>query len=222
MNCHVCGEQFEMISTIKRHYRENHPNMKPFACNMCGKRFNRKENLSRHIRIHTGDRRYLCKHCGKGYTDPSGLKKHTMARHSNTSYTCSICNNATFTTKESLKRHVARHADKRRTKQCSQVYQVTELSVCSSGNVEHVNNQLEDLRNDDAASPNVAHRYQELCGSSKETLQLLTGPLKKVTQHEDITEIVMIAEDGQEEACHSPSVEQSDKSLGDNVLPDNN
>lgn len=216
MKCHVCGEQFEMISTIKRHYRENHPNMKPFACNMCGKRFNRKENLSRHIRIHTGDRRYVCKYCGKGYTDPSGLKKHIMARHSNTSYTCSLCSNATFTTKESLKRHVARHADK-----SPQVHQVTQLSVCSSDSVDNLSSQLEGMKNDDATPFNVAHRYQEL-RSSEETLQLLTDPMKNVTQHEGLTEIVIIAKDGQEQACHSPALEQSGEGLGNNVLPDNN
>ena len=108
LRCHICSEEFDMVSAIRRHYTEQHPGMKPFACESCGKRFDRKENLNRHVRIHTGDRRYICNHCGKGYTDPSGLKKHVLSKHSDIHYPCNVCN-ANFKSKDSLNRHLTKH-----------------------------------------------------------------------------------------------------------------
>ena len=108
LTCHICGDNFDMVSAIRRHYNTNHPGNKPFACDSCGKRFDRKENLNRHIRIHTGDRRYVCNHCGKGYTDPSGLKKHVLSKHSNLVFPCQFCK-ATFKSKDSMNRHLTKH-----------------------------------------------------------------------------------------------------------------
>ncbi|XP_057315107.1 transcription factor Ouib-like [Hydractinia symbiolongicarpus] len=106
--CHLCGEEFDMVAAVRRHYSDNHPGAKPFACDSCGKRFDRKENLSRHVRIHTGDRRYICNYCGKGYTDPSGLKKHVISKHSNINFPCEVCG-MNFKTKDSLNRHLTKH-----------------------------------------------------------------------------------------------------------------
>ncbi|XP_047132971.2 myoneurin isoform X1 [Hydra vulgaris] len=107
LQCHLCNNEFEMVSAIRRHYAEEHPGMKPFACESCGKRFDRRENLNRHIRIHTGDKKYVCEHCGKGYTDPSGLKKHCISKHA--SYKSELCNINLFKTNETLSKHIESH-----------------------------------------------------------------------------------------------------------------
>ena len=129
LSCHICNEEYDMVSAIRRHYSEQHPGMKPFACESCGKRFDRKENLNRHVRIHTGDRRYVCNHCGKGYTDPSGLKKHVLSKHSHIQFPCNVCN-ANFKSKDSLNRHLTKHLTELKYKKDKDDYNVlTKLSV---------------------------------------------------------------------------------------------
>ncbi|XP_066936197.1 zinc finger and BTB domain-containing protein 49-like [Clytia hemisphaerica] len=111
LSCHICpNEEFEAVSTFRRHYITMHPGVKAFSCDVCQKRFDRKENLMRHIRIHTGDRRYICNFCGKGYTDPSGLKKHVNAKHANEKkiFKCDICQD-TFPNKVILDKHYVQH-----------------------------------------------------------------------------------------------------------------
>lgn len=115
LKCHVCSEEFDLVTAFKKHYIDQHPGVKPFACDMCDKRFDRKENLSRHIRIHTGDRRYVCNYCGKGYTDPSGLKKHVFSKHSGMKFDCDICS-VSYKSKEALSRHLTKHLSDHRLK----------------------------------------------------------------------------------------------------------
>jgi len=108
LTCHLCDDEFALVSAFRRHYFDEHPGIKPFSCVVCSKRFDRKENLIRHIRIHTGDRRYICNFCSKGYTDPSGLKKHVVSKHSGTKFTCDMCQ-AIFSSKDGYTKHLSKH-----------------------------------------------------------------------------------------------------------------
>lgn len=187
LSCHVCSQDFELVTAFKRHYSDQHPGVKPFACDMCDKRFDRKENLSRHIRIHTGDRRYVCNYCGKGYTDPSGLKKHVVAKHSGMKFSCNLCASS-FKSKEALSRHLTKH-----------------LSDC----------RLNGKKDEHSSNKNNAVHNQQRTINTAENQSSLRKPLLETNTDEDASIVLMAAEEADQDMDVSGRIESETNNIGD-------
>ena len=51
--CPDCGQGFNGLGNMKRHFRVVHEGVKDFACQFCPKRFGKPDNLKNHEMTHT-------------------------------------------------------------------------------------------------------------------------------------------------------------------------
>ncbi|EDW50689.1 zinc finger protein 91 [Drosophila sechellia] len=74
--CPGCGQGFNNIGNMKRHYKIIHEKVKDFACRFCPKRFAKAQTLRHHEWIHTGEKPFECKTCGTHFRQETALKRH--------------------------------------------------------------------------------------------------------------------------------------------------
>ena len=80
-----CQESFSLASTLKRHGKIVHQNLKPFACPDCHLPFSTENQMRAHKgRVHDGIM-HACdfQGCTKTYNDPSNLNRHVKSKHQN-------------------------------------------------------------------------------------------------------------------------------------------
>lgn len=79
--CDICGKQFTLLETFKKHKQRVHSNQRNYACDMCPKMFKSSSNLTSHRRIHLNDFNFTCQWCKQGFHDNRIYKRHTLAVH---------------------------------------------------------------------------------------------------------------------------------------------
>ena len=47
--CKVCGRRYMHLSTVRRHFKENHKEAKAHNCELCGRTYMRERSLKVHI-----------------------------------------------------------------------------------------------------------------------------------------------------------------------------
>ena len=78
-----CDESFSFKSSLQRHVRIVHDNLKSFICQPCDLRFSTQAQLNGHTaRIHFKIC-HPCTECQKSYSDKSNLKRHVGNKHEN-------------------------------------------------------------------------------------------------------------------------------------------
>ena len=78
-----CEKSFAVKSSLQRHVRIVHDNLKSFICQPCDLRFSTQAQLNGHTaRIHFKIC-HPCTECQKSYSDKSNLKRHVGNKHEN-------------------------------------------------------------------------------------------------------------------------------------------
>uniref|UniRef100_A0AAR5P4M6 C2H2-type domain-containing protein n=1 Tax=Dendroctonus ponderosae TaxID=77166 RepID=A0AAR5P4M6_DENPD len=90
--CALCDMTSPNPSTLSKHYRYRHMNIRPFTCGVCSKTFVTKCNLDIHLRTHQ-EKAFQCDQCEFGCKSKVGLKSHMVKVHGLESlvYECQLC-----------------------------------------------------------------------------------------------------------------------------------
>ena len=80
-----CQESFPIESSLKRHIKRVHQNLKPVACPDCHIPFSTQNQMRVHKEgVHDGIRHFCpFEGCIKNYSDPSNLNRHVKSKHQN-------------------------------------------------------------------------------------------------------------------------------------------
>ena len=106
--CPICNRLY-MRSSLQKHIRMMHQELKPHQCSRCGKRFAAKCNLQSHELSHLSyrDRPHKCTQCRKAYTTSRDLRIH-LATHEGKRYPCKVCGRE-FSRASSMNLHLREH-----------------------------------------------------------------------------------------------------------------
>jgi len=96
-------------SSLYKHIRSVHRNLRPFSCELCGKAFNTKANRDKHVRSHLGERYFKCSKCDYETVHSNSLKSHLQRHASNQSFCCTKCSFEYSTNLELLRHYLKTH-----------------------------------------------------------------------------------------------------------------
>lgn len=91
IDCSKCTKKFRDKSTLNKHIKAVHEQMKPFSCVTCGKKFKRRNHLKEHFAVHTGDKKFSCDACSKSFSFKSTLQRHMLIHTEIESIKCTFC-----------------------------------------------------------------------------------------------------------------------------------
>ncbi|XP_077982119.1 zinc finger protein 236-like isoform X1 [Glandiceps talaboti] len=111
-----CGQAFSQPGQLRRHYREQHLEERPFICPTCNKGFKRAGHLKEHMQTHepgsAANRNrptpHACETCGKSFAKPSQLERHVRIHTGERPFQCDECDKA-FNQKNALQVHKKKH-----------------------------------------------------------------------------------------------------------------
>jgi KRAB domain-containing zinc finger protein len=109
--CWCCQSLFLTEGLLVAHFKEIHPNEKPFKCSMCNRCYMANKLLQSHLVTHERARRFICEVCGKVFKSSSNLGQHKAVHLESSqkySHTCVECGKG-FTVGSRLKYHMRRH-----------------------------------------------------------------------------------------------------------------
>lgn len=78
-----CDASFSVKSSLQRHVRIVHDNLKPFICQPCDLKFSTQAQLNGHTAGIHFKIRHPCTQCQKSYSDKCNLKRHVRNKHEN-------------------------------------------------------------------------------------------------------------------------------------------
>ena len=100
-SCMSCQKLFWSKTSLNRHVKEFHENVKPYTCQICHKSFGRKDYLKKHIQIsHDKAKPYACQLCHVTFEQREILQAHLKMAHN-------FCSQS-----PELKANLAEHVDK--------------------------------------------------------------------------------------------------------------
>ncbi|XP_062593172.1 zinc finger protein Xfin-like [Saccostrea cucullata] len=110
-SCQYCGKKYSYIGSLKLHYRNCHPEHKPYRCVVCGKTFSTFHQRVLHMREHKDYkdpiRPFKCSFCSGRFKHKMSLQRHERLKHFNESlngFRCDKCDRE-FENGQNLLRH---------------------------------------------------------------------------------------------------------------------
>ncbi|XP_039438784.1 zinc finger protein 699-like [Culex pipiens pallens] len=84
-----CGKQFDSASTLRKHFKIMHTNIRDHVCKICGRGFAIASGLSGHMRTtHCTEKTHGCPECGKLFKTPGEVKLHLKIHTKRDPYPC--------------------------------------------------------------------------------------------------------------------------------------
>jgi len=106
--CTVCGKEFKKSFNLKQHVR-THTNEKPLKCGQCESRFNDRSSMNKHVRtVHSDLRPHRCTVCDKCFISNAHLTDHQATHTHLKRFACLQCGKR-FAFRSSLNKHTANH-----------------------------------------------------------------------------------------------------------------
>ena len=114
--CHLCNEQFELMTALENHASKEHNVVRPqYQCTECERLFTLESTLKQHMLFHTANA-ITCSMCHKKFEQKSQLKVHMITHASERQTTvraenvfeCSVCGKR-CTSKQDLREHERIH-----------------------------------------------------------------------------------------------------------------
>ncbi|XP_061389720.1 transcription factor grauzone-like [Musca vetustissima] len=111
LECVVCGQLYPNLTSLRKHFREHHPNQKCYIT-CCQRKLRHRFHIEEHIRIHLDPNAFKCDICGKCCTTSRSLNSHKLEKHTAEGreriFECPICQKR-FAKKTVLKCHIETH-----------------------------------------------------------------------------------------------------------------
>ncbi|KAH8291228.1 hypothetical protein KR054_009874 [Drosophila jambulina] len=80
MGCELCIFLAEDFDGIREHFKEKHPDERPYI-KCCGRKLNKRCLIQEHARRHENPEYIKCKDCGKVFANSSVLRAHWLVHH---------------------------------------------------------------------------------------------------------------------------------------------
>ncbi|SPP74843.1 transcription factor grauzone [Drosophila guanche] len=80
MGCELCIFLAEDFDGIREHFKEKHPEERPYI-KCCGRKLNKRCLIQEHARRHENPEYIKCKDCGKVFANSSVLRAHWLVHH---------------------------------------------------------------------------------------------------------------------------------------------
>ena len=104
--CTKCGAAFAHRYHLKSHYGAVHLKLKSNVCKVCGTAFARKSTLKSHEQsVHLKIKNHICTECGRAFTVAKLLKNHYVSVHLKLKLNACKVCSTTFATKSNLRSH---------------------------------------------------------------------------------------------------------------------
>ena len=210
--CSLCNNYRTMFPKILEAHHQTHMNLKQFVCDVCHKGFNQMSQLKNHAVIHldkTGiepipswAKPKQCDICLKMFSDSKCLKKHVQAIHSKLKpYICQVCGHQSAR-KAMLQLHVRQHTGEKPF-QCDLCeYKTGDHNSLRRHKRKHTGDKPYKCPHCDYAAIQSSSFKSHLRSKHPEQVEParpLTCPLLLVEleQQEDLSQIVVVKEEGQ-------------------------
>lgn len=101
--CEICKMSFTRLSSVKKHVRFVHMDIRNVQCPQCEKAFHNRTSLKSHMRTHTvaaaGSpvQRHTCTICNSSFTTEKALQRHQSNHFNGTLHECGTCEKQFFT-----------------------------------------------------------------------------------------------------------------------------
>ncbi|XP_044746248.1 zinc finger protein 141-like isoform X1 [Coccinella septempunctata] len=89
--CHICGKNFRLDSSFRKHIKQFHEGVKNYSCEICDKNFGTKSARNEHLNTHSDQRPYSCDICQKSFKQKSSLYVHKLFHDQNFKFECAQC-----------------------------------------------------------------------------------------------------------------------------------
>ncbi|KAJ4435195.1 hypothetical protein ANN_23771 [Periplaneta americana] len=124
--CHYCDKMCTSITSLKKHLKQEHKDLKEFSCKVCNETFLSKKALQTHKSFHdqttysdSEEGVHLCHTCGKTFNAASKLRCHEKRAHQEIQtiqdcekkHICEVCG-LSFQFNKYLKKHMLKHGEK--------------------------------------------------------------------------------------------------------------
>ncbi|XP_030041723.1 zinc finger and BTB domain-containing protein 40-like [Microcaecilia unicolor] len=108
LQCSSCEQVFSSTTTLQKHVKAEHADVKLHECEKCNQFFSSPTALQMHVKCkHSGSQPFRCLYCSDSFRFPGALQHHVATEHFNqteSTFGCQICGEL-FTTQTQLEKH---------------------------------------------------------------------------------------------------------------------
>ncbi|XP_043916369.1 zinc finger and BTB domain-containing protein 40 [Protopterus annectens] len=108
LQCLSCEKGFSTITSLNKHMKTEHADLKLLECGKCSELFSTQASLEVHTKYkHSGSQPFRCMYCSASFRYLGALQHHINTDHfseSDSTYGCEVCGEL-FTTQQTLEKH---------------------------------------------------------------------------------------------------------------------